>query len=323
MQTLVLTLLLGASAAPSLVFSDQLPADRAAVFHARTAGGEPRALFSLPVAPGHVPRASLSPDGRTLAATTLLEGGHPERHGVLWRADLLTGVVRRLAERVLYLERPLVRADGSVLFMRVTRVLPAPPERSAVGELDAVETEVLRATADGEEVLLRDVGYGLHFAGEVKQGLVLYRVAREEAAFYLLPASGGAWRRLADAPTGPFARDFSVAGGTVSFAATTGSSARAGIFALGVRAGTLRVVHEALNGHPSPLASASGVLALDGEPGSERLVTLGTKRPALLSGLAFPLATGGGLVAVRRQTALAQELWLVPLDGGSPSRVPT
>ena len=59
------------AADPALIWSQQQPADETAVFVAQGLAVEPRALFSLPVAPGYVPLASLAPDGAQLVATTL------------------------------------------------------------------------------------------------------------------------------------------------------------------------------------------------------------------------------------------------------------
>ncbi len=312
------------AAQPALIWSQQQPADENAVFVAQGLTGEPRALFSLPVAPGYVPLASLSPDGGQLVATTL-PGGHPERDGLLWRVDLRSGVVRQIDSGVLYMERPIALAGGATLYMKVTDVLPALPERSRLGELDVVETEVRLLPNDGPALTLHtDRGYGLHFAAVAGDELVLYRVARDEAAFYALPLKGGELRRLAAAPTGPFARDFSLRGRTLVFAATRGGDTRASLYGLDLDRGTLRAIDVAENGYPAPLASANRLYYVAGAPGAERLVLAGKEPRVLLDGgIPFPLAAGDGLVAVRRQTAVAQELWLIETGvEGAKRRLP-
>lgn len=301
-----------AAADPALVWSQQKPTDSTAVFLAGHLSGERHALFSVPVAPGYTPLASISPDGAVLAATTL-PGGHPERDGLLWRADLKTGALRQVDSGVLYMERPIALDGGDILYMRVTELHPAPPERTRLGELDSVRTEVRLLRKEGPaRTLHSDLGYGLHFAGRIGDELVLYRVARDEAAFYALPLKGGAVRRLASAPTGPFARDFSVQDRKVIFAATDGTARRAKVYALDFDAARVEALFDSANGYPAPLATPKAIFHVAGAPGFERLQT-DSKTPITLldGGLPFPLAAGHGLIAVRRQTAESQELWLL------------
>ncbi len=227
--------------------------------------GQRLELGTLEVLPGIEPYARLSDDGRALFIARHREPNHAERSATLYRFDLDTRRLTRISDTA-DASPPLPLGPRAVAWIETHQIREVDEERLAAGELFGVEQSV-QADLDGERVELArfDHIYGAHFAGLTEQGIVLYVVSRQEAAFYLLPLSGsrvdraaGPIRRalsrqptvkaaiesrdeshppsgilrLARAPAGPFARDFSVSGSTLFFGSLTGDRATKALYAL-------------------------------------------------------------------------------------------
>lgn len=248
---------------PWLLYTEQARDEpRATLVAARP--GERHTLLGLDVLPNHAPHARLSPEGRTLFLVRHTAPNHLERTGELLAFDLARRALRSVAHGV-DAEPPLALSDEAVAWFETIEVRPAEIGSRA---LDRV-TISLRASIGGQVTeLARLAGiYGVHFAGIADSGIVLYVVAPEEAAFYLLPLDEQVIRasrapvrqaragrpsakadiearddaipaaglvRLAAAPTGPVAREFNVRGRTLFFGALTRDRAGSALYSLDI-----------------------------------------------------------------------------------------
>lgn len=249
---------------PWLIYSELMREDTA--FSIRAARpGQRLELGTLEVLPGIEPYARLSDDGRALFIARHRQLNHAERSATLYRFDIDTRRLTHISDTA-DASPPLPLGPRAVAWIETHQIHEVDEERLAAGELFGVEQSV-QADLDGERVELArfDHIYGAHFAGLTEQGIVLYVVSRQEAAFYLLPLSGpqidraaGPIRRalnrrpsvkaaiesrdeshppsgilrLARAPAGPFARDFAVSGSTLFFGSLTDDRTTKALYAL-------------------------------------------------------------------------------------------
>lgn len=287
-----------AEATPWLLYSE-LPRAGTSLSIAAARPGERVELGQLDVLPGVEPYARLSPDGHALFIARHRQLNHPERSATLYRFDLDTrrfSVIADTADGA----PPLPLGPRSVAWIETHRVHPTDEARLAQGELFSVEQSV-QAYLDGERVELArfDHIYGAHFAGLSARGIVLYVVSRQEAAFYLLPLDDrqidraqGPMRhprqgiptekadiespdvafapsgiaRLARAPAGPFARDFSVSRETLFFGSLAADRAAHALYALdlsqapiGAEPCQTQLLETTGESHPAPLASGDAL----------------------------------------------------------------
>lgn len=306
--------------APWLVYSE-LPraGDSMAIVAARP--GARVELGRMDVLPGVEPFARLSPEGRALFIARHRDLNHPERSATLYRFDLAT---RRLVELSDTADGapPLPLGPRSVAWIETHQIHPVDEARLAEGELFTVEQSI-QAHLDGEQVELArlDHIYGAHLAGLSEHGIVLYVVSREEAAFYLLPLSGAqidraagpirqprgalprdkvaiesrldssapsGLARLARAPAGPFARDFSVSGDTLFFGTLSADRRTQALYALDLTIDdlervrndettrrTAQLLESTGETHPEPLACGDALFftRADGTAADRRLIT--------------------------------------------------
>ena len=328
-SALAAALTLSLAASPSLVWTQQSPEASSASVVRQAPGGRAEVIASLPVLPGYEPRASVAPDASAIIACALDESRDRERGATLWRIALPGGKATPL-EKGVSLTPPIALSRGKAAFLKVRSFVPASPERRRTGELDAVVTEVRFMLEDGSSVpLVSDESYGLFLAAAVGDTLVVYRVSREEAAFYLLAATPGAsWRRLASAPYGPFARDFSVRAGRLYFASLVPGEGAAAVLSIDLTTGQGHEIARVEGDHPSPLALGSDlVFARPAGSGEELAAWNGAAVRTLASpgGIALPLGGDptGRYLAFARRGGASEELWLLDRQRPSPVRVPT
>jgi hypothetical protein len=321
-------LVLSLAASPSLVWTQQSPEARSASVVRQSPAGRIEVLASLPVLPGYEPRASLAPDASAIIACALDEARDRERGATLWRIALPGGKASAL-ERGVALTPPIALSRARAAFLKVVARVPASPERRQAGEYDAVVTEIRLLLEGGNSVpLMADESYGLFLAGAIGDSLVVYRVSKDEAAFYLLPATPGAsWRRLAAAPHGPFARDFSVRRGRLYFASLIPGQVGAGVFSLDLSTGETREVVRVQSDHPTPLAFGGDLVFARPVASGEELAAWdgsAVRGLARTGGVAFPLAgdASGRYLAFGR-TGASQELWLLDREKPTPVRLST
>lgn len=252
-----------AAPAPWLLYTEQARDEPSATLVAARPD-ERVPLLTFDVLPNYAPHARLSPEGGTLFLVRHTVPNHLERTGELLAFDLARRSLIAIARGV-DAEPPLALSDDAVAWFETLDAQPAAPDSAA---LDRV-TISLRASISGRSLeLARLEGiHGVHFAGIADSGIVLYVVAPEETAFYLLPlddrliqasrapirqaraekisvksaieardeaveASG--LMRIAAAPTGPVAREFTVQGKTLFFGALTRDRAGSALYSLAI-----------------------------------------------------------------------------------------
>ena len=257
---LMASALLMATPTPWLLYID-LTRDEATADIVAARPDEKKTLLTIDILPNHAPHARLSPEGRTLFFTRHTVPNHLERTGELLALDLNRRALRRVAQNV-DAEPPLALSDDAVAWFETVEMRPA----QGSDEFDRA-TIALFASAAGETrelVRFRDI-YGAHFAGIADSGIVLYVVTPREAAFYLLPLEqrfieksrapvreplrqtpvqraaieaeveglppSGLWR-IAAAPTGPVAREFTVRGDRLFFGALTRDRTQSALYSL-------------------------------------------------------------------------------------------
>jgi hypothetical protein len=322
-------LVLSLGAASSLVWTQQSPESSSASVVKQSPGGRAELIASLPVLRGWEPRASVAPDASAIIACALEESRDREGGATLWRVALPGGKASALARGVA-LTPPIALSRGKAAFLKVNSTVPAPPERRLRGEYDSVVTEIRLLLEDGSSVpLMADESYGLFLAAANGETLVVYRVSRDEAAFYLLQATPGAsWRRLAAAPYGPFARDFSVRAGHLYFASLIPGQGETGVFSLDLATGETREIARVASDHASPLVFGRDIVfARPVKSGDELAAWDGAACSALAApgGLALPLASdaAGRYLAFGRSGPSSHELWLFDRQKAASIRVPT
>ncbi|MBQ4334036.1 MAG: hypothetical protein IJC63_01580, partial [Myxococcaceae bacterium] len=171
---------------PWLIYSELMREDTA--FSIRAARpGQRLELGTLEVLPGIEPYARLSDDGRALFIARHRQLNHAERSATLYRFDIDTRRLTHISDTA-DASPPLPLGSRAVAWIETHQIREVDEERLAAGELFGVEQSV-QADLDGERVELArfDHIYGAHFVGLTEQGIVLYVVSRQEAAFYLLP----------------------------------------------------------------------------------------------------------------------------------------
>ena len=305
-------------------------------------------LGRVDVLPGVEPFAHLSPDGQSLFIARHRDLNHPERSATLYRFDLDT---RRLVEISDTADGAPMLPLGprSVAWIETHQVHPVDEARLAAGELFSVEQSI-QAHLDGEQVELArfDHIYGAHFAGLSAHGIVLYVVSRDEAAFYLLPLSDGQIERaagpvqrprgerprvkaaiesrdeafapsgivrLARAPAGPFARDFSVSRDTLFFGTLSQDRVTKSLYALDVavedferlRSGQAapreaQLLEVTGDTHPEPLACQDSLFFTRAAAGS-------TPDRRLISRVDLPAAHRRALPDIAEAMARARHAW--------------
>lgn len=259
---LMASALLAATPTPWLLYID-LARDEATADIVAARPDEKKSLLTLDILPNHAPHARLSPEGGTLFFTRHTVPNHLERTGELVAFDLKRRATRLVAQNV-DAEPPLALSDDAVAWFETIETRPAQES----DEFDRA-TIALFASADGERrelVRFRDI-YGAHFAGIADNGIVLYVVTPKEAAFYLLPLDRrfieksrapvressrqtpvpraaieaevegmipSGLTRLAAAPTGPVAREFTVRGDRLFFGALTRDRTESALYSLTV-----------------------------------------------------------------------------------------
>lgn len=261
---LLISTCLTASPAPWLLYTEQVrDAPSANLVAARP--DERLTLLTLDVLPNYAPHARLSPEGRTLFLIRHTVPNHLERTGELLAFDLVHRTLRPIAQGV-DAEPPLALSDEAVAWFETLEVQSAPPDSAM---LDRATISIRASIAGRMLELARLAGiHGVHFAGIADSGIVLYVVTPEEAAFYLLPldarliqasrapirqarAATGTFAkaaievrddmvpasglmRIAAAPTGPVAREFTVQGKSLFFGALTRDRTASALYSLAI-----------------------------------------------------------------------------------------
>lgn len=287
--------------APPLVVAAQQPDAEVAQLGLATADGF-RALAQVNTLPDFTPRGVVLPDGAH-AVFAVVEAR--DWRGSLVQLDLRSGELVRLADDVFAQERPRALPDGRVLFVRVR--MGEAPDRELAPALTGLWT--VRAGEPPQQLATFD-GYGANLAGVWRGQSLVYRVAREGASIWRVPARGQPVL-LAKLPHGPFARDFHVLGDALMFATAVKPGSYA-VQRLDLRTGALSTSLESTSDHLAPLAAGAKLLVTD-----EDLHAIDSKQP-VLRGRAFALAAtrDGAMVAARVETAMGEHLVLVD-PGGS------
>jgi hypothetical protein len=321
---LLLPLLLASEPTTWLLWSQQGPDDDGADLVAGLPGRS-RTLGRIPVVPGYEPRSDVSSDGKAWLMTALEESRDPDS-ATLWKLALPSGKPVALEQGVSY-QRPLALPSDRVAYIKVIAHHPVEAEAMRAGELESQTVEIrLREGSGGPKTLARLDCYGAHLAGATESGIAIYLVSRDEAAFYLVSfAPGTPPRRIAKAPAGPFARDFSVHGDELLFSSPLPGSREWALWSVPLSGGEPRA--RAAVSPLAPAALASGGELLFTRHGEAELQIATVGGTTLLSSRATPLLLAadprGRAVAFRRQTATAQELWWLDRHAGEARRLPT
>lgn len=279
--SVLLTAMLSAPPAASsgwLVGSDQAKdASEAAIFAVRP--GERIDLASIGVLENYAPILRLSPSGKTLFILRQTVPNHSQGTGEILALDLKTRALRTIAAGA-DADPFLAISDTAAVYLETLETRPQ------TDDFDHVALSVV-LSEDGErrELARLDGIYGASLAGISESGIVLYVVGLKEAAFYLLPFDEDAVRgtrvqsdkaapescifRIAQAPTGPFAREFSVRGDRLFFSALSPDENVHSLYELQLPAPSevspdRRVTRQAVPAGTSGVHSPKAILSGDG-----------------------------------------------------------
>lgn len=209
-----------------------------------------------------------------------------------WGASLLrvdgTSVVE-LCDRVDHASRPLVTADGRVL---VSRGRPGAIARAGELRTDELTVEEVDLASGATRIVWRGRGYQAHLAGSWNGEVLVYHIAASGSSLLAVGLDGGAVRTVA--PSLPLARDFSVDGNEVAFAARDGAEWVAD--AIDLSTGARRRAWSGAHQVVAPHFLGNHVLAVSAP---ERGLLLGTRATAPAGdGVDVVRATAGSLAAV-------------------------